>query len=188
MPARQPEVPQLYKDMCEKFGEENTKRAMGLQRFVKNEFPHLRVSNHDDFERAAGILILAERSIKVAAEDGRGHSMSETLANFEKQAADILKSDPEQIPLAARLVYYGDENKGRMSAQIQADANRQRVKAENKRTIGQIALIIFGPALVFGGLAASKPGGIEFFEVFSITAGSFAIVLALMAIVGYFFD
>lgn len=142
--------PAEYIELCDRYGEPNVNKALEIFEKIKTDYPHLEVLNQGPLSFASDILFASKASMENAAEDGRSHTLPETLKICEDILGSFLAQNRE--PLRSIIITYGDENKG----------NKAKRKEEEKV---QKAASWF---LIISGLA----GMIAFFATISET-GSF---------------
>jgi len=91
-----------------KYGEDNTKRAYALAGQIRREHPQLSVNSRGMDRFVEDIFRLCERSVAAAGEDGRTHSVTETMAKCEQNLARNLTENTYDFDTMIYL--YGDEN------------------------------------------------------------------------------
>ncbi|MEP3280472.1 MAG: hypothetical protein ABJN26_14045 [Stappiaceae bacterium] len=142
-PVTQPEPkapPAEYVALCDQYGETNVEKALSIHSKVKNEYPHLDVLNAGSFSFAADLLDRARVSMKAAAEDGRAHSMPETLDICDKFVGPFLAKNPSPEALSSMEFTYGDEHTG---------TTGQKVKEDREEKWGWFIIVAAG---IVGGL------------------------------------
>ena len=107
-----PSVPAGYEELCQQYGIENVKRALQVRARIQHEYPHLSIAQGDALIFASDLLENAKNEISRAAQDGRPHTMPETLDIMDKHIGSVLVQNPSWDRIANANVQYGDEEKG----------------------------------------------------------------------------
>ncbi len=105
--------PKEYVELCNLYGEENVGRALATVARIKSNYPHLTWLKKSELALAGEYLAMCQRSITIAAADGRAHTMPQSLEVAEKVIGEHLVKNPEVTTLEGVNLTYGDEASGR---------------------------------------------------------------------------
>lgn len=104
-----PPPPNIRKILINEYGIEATDRVYNLVASMRTDYPTLRKHLDNQDFAAESILRQCEKSIKIAADDGRAHTMPETLKACEVHVPKMIATDPSS--LTTFTITYGDEPK-----------------------------------------------------------------------------
>ena len=106
-----PGKPSARDALASNFGEENTQQAYALVQSIFNDYPSLEKIRPNNLDFLARIILEgADRSARDATEDGRPHTVPETLSLMAKFAGVYFAQNPSAETIR---VLYGDDAKGK---------------------------------------------------------------------------
>lgn len=135
-----------YDRLCREFSPANVDRALAIRRKLYIDYPHLDLWREDPNLVASKILETARRSMETASEDGRTHSMPETLNIVEKYLGPALSQQGQTATLEKLTLTYGDERQGK--------AHKQKYNEDTVKWVSAGASIAGALALNSGLMAA----------------------------------
>lgn len=176
--------------MNETYGQANVQRALAIRENLFRDYPQnpLRDMEPEDF--ADLVLRSSMRAMNEAIDDGRPHSMTETLDFVEKHVGAFIVSSPDAAPnlmhpLGYFTIFYGDDEKGRAhqervqreqieAARLAAEAKERKLKRDSKRGMQ-------GLAWVFGAFCAGTMSGGIWWGVFAAFAAYLLVAIVINA-------
>jgi type IV secretory pathway TraG/TraD family ATPase VirD4 len=103
----------IDEELIDTYGLENFQKACSSFQKIRRDYPHLKILSIGEVEFAQNILASAQKSIDIAAADGRPHTMSETLEICESMLGNFLIQNPNYQNIPDITISYGDEGQGR---------------------------------------------------------------------------
>ncbi|KPQ05934.1 MAG: hypothetical protein HLUCCA12_13190 [Rhodobacteraceae bacterium HLUCCA12] len=184
--APQPQHPPKYIELIQQYGEPNVQKAIRLQSHIGHNYPYLKILEVDALDFASDVLSFAKAQMASAAQDGRPHTMPETLKLLENHIGGALARTPDQTRIPKDFsLRYGDEEKGNAAIKFHNEAIRKANRKENTKSWVGVALFVFGPSAFFGSIAYIQDGGFTFIEAFGIWTALLSVYLGFNILLAY---
>ncbi len=173
-PANQ--APSKYQMLCDNYGEANVRQALEHIDKLFIDYPALPIKAVPKIEIAEFFIRTAIQNMRTALDDGRPHTMPETLDIISKYFGSYASSSnlqPAAINDHQITVNYGDEQQGNAEkerAYNAAQAAKKKLEEEQANRIKIFFAVVF-LSFIAGGAIAGPEGALAFPIVAAFFAG-----------------